>query len=221
MQQLTRISIVNRALLRIGANPLQSETTPGADVYLPVYDSVTAAIIGGYPWHWAIRTRQLSRLSADAVTGQTPTSPWLHTYHLPSDLLGAPRAVYDRVDTKQATTAFELTTGLINGLETPLLRADITAAWMKYTCNAHAQWWPAHIAELITLAVAAEFALTIREDAPLRERLRRDVYGDTSSPGDSGLLGQARVLDAQAKPAQALQVSDSPLNQARQQFRWR
>jgi hypothetical protein len=191
----TRIDIVNRALVRIGASPLVAETDPGADARIMDYDSVVGALLTGYPWYWAQRTRQLQQETA------APASPhWQYQFKLPPDL-GAPRAVYADRLSDEPTANYELSGAA--------LWSNSATIWLRYSMNAPPAQWPPYFAEVVVLAIAAEFALSVREDHVLRDKLRNDVYGSTS--GESGMLGAAKSVDSQAKPAPQLPVMQSPL----------
>lgn len=194
----TRIEMINRAAGRIGASRLQSEAAAQAPARIDVYTGVVEDLLSRYPWSFAKIKRQLARLAT------VPAAHWLYLYQMPSDMLGLPRAVYDSAaEGAVPITAYELSeAGLASSAE---------AVWMLYTVNAPPARWPGYFRELITLALAAEFALVLREDNALRNQLRRDCYGDAQMLGEGGLLAQAKNMDAQAQPSVVIPLAGNPL----------
>lgn len=193
----TRIDIINRQLLRIGSEPLQSEQADGADSHLAIYDSVLEDLISRYPWTFCTMTRRLVQKS------QAPAQRWLYAYALPSDMLGSPRAVYDSESRRAPLTDFELSTGE--------LQADAASVWMTFQTKPSPVFWPGYFRELVVLAGAAEMALSVREDKTLRDVLRNDCYGTPSQMGEGGLFGQAKNYDAQSKPSPVVAEGVNPL----------
>lgn len=193
----TRIEIIDRALIRIGALPLQVETARGASQRIAEYADVVGGLMS-HPWTFATRVRQLSQLSG------TAQPHWTYRYALPADMIGAPRAVYESGDLQIPSQSFELRAAESDTRPGELL-SSATAVWLRYTVNCAPQFWPAYFASLVVMALAAEFSLSVREDHPMRERLRREVYDV------GGMLERAKTLDAQAKPSPRLAISGNPL----------
>ena len=79
----TRTSIINTALMRVGAKGVTAgfQDSPDAQAAEAAYDRVLAHCLGLYPWSFALRTAQLAQ-GADAGDG-------LHryAYPLPADCL--------------------------------------------------------------------------------------------------------------------------------------
>jgi hypothetical protein len=197
----TRLEIIDKALVRMGEEPLGDETAPGADAHLAVWDGVTGLILGVNPWSFNTVTRQLARLT------DPPPMFYTYQYQLPADMLGAPRAVYDKPDCKTPYTQFEV----LN--ET--LCANAETLWLKMDKQPAPARWPAYFVELVTRAMMSEFALSIREDPVLRERLRGECFGTPQEMGTGGLMGQAMVLDSQGKPSPKIQMGSDPFTSAR------
>ncbi len=57
----------------------------------------------------------------------------------------------------------------------------------------------------------SELALTIREDRPLRDKLRQDAFGSPSEGGVGGALGTALANDNQALPSTVVGGGINPL----------
>jgi hypothetical protein len=194
----TRINLINRAASRIGAGRLKDENAPGAEIRIGIYDGVVEDLLSRYPWTFARKKRQLARLAVQ------PDAHFTYLFQLPTDMIGLPRAVYDSPDERaKPVMAWELgEAGLASSFE---------QVWALYTIKAPPQAWPGFFRELIVLAVAAEYALSIREDKSLRSELRNDVYGSAAALGESGMLAQAKNMDAQASPSPSIPVTGNPL----------
>lgn len=198
MPSLSRIQLIDRARRRIGSGPLQTENAPGAASAIDIYNSVTDDLFSRYPWSFGKKKRQLNRL------GQAPTQHWKYRFARPTDLVGVPRAVFDSAaEHARPTTDYEL-------LE-DALHANAPALWMLYPISQTPALWPGFFVELVTLALMAEFALSVREDAALRKSLRQDVYGDPREQGEGGMLGQAKALDTQGQPSPVMAQGWNPL----------
>jgi hypothetical protein len=189
-----RITIINRALLRIGSDPLQGENMPGAETHVAVYDSVVDDICSCYPWSFATPTVQLARET------DPPAQFWKYAHKLPADLIGPPRAVYERSDRAVPLKDFAISGDLILS-NAPDIR-------VKYVVTPLPALWPGYFRELIVLAVAAELALAVREDRMLRNQLREDVYGPPAHMGESGKLGVAKNTDAMGHPGESMDGDD-------------
>lgn len=197
----TRIALIDGALMRIGAEPLQVETAQGAETHIAVYDSVLRFIVSAHPWSFTTVTRRLSRLTA------APSQHWNYQYQMPTDMIGGPRAVFKVSDKRQPFHDYELVGSALATNE-----AEI---WLQYQRLPEIVYWPGYFVELLTVALMAEYALSVREDAVLRERLRGDAFGSPQALGYGGLMGLARAHDGMSKPSPSLSEGESPLIDAR------
>lgn len=193
-----RISLLNRALLRIGANPLQSEADPGAPAHLAVHDSVLERILA-YPFTFAKVTRQLTR----KATAPSPAH-WTYAFDLPAgDRVGPPQAVYPSADVRRATTDYDIV-----GAE---LLGHFTQCWITYSRLVGWERWPGDVREAFVTALMAELALSVREDRALHDRLYAKAFGTPQQMGMGGLFGQAIERDSQATPSDVVGNGESPL----------
>ena len=78
----TRIAICNRALVRIGEAPLQSEVSDEAQAVLPLYDSAVEVGLGLGAMSFAMALRRLAR------DGLKPGGHWLYRHQLPAEFVG-------------------------------------------------------------------------------------------------------------------------------------
>lgn len=198
---LSRIELIDTALVQIGAEPLQSESASGADTHINTFDSIAGYCLSVNPWHWNTITRQLVRLA------EAPQRYWPYQFERPADMLGAPRAFYNSADRRQAFTDVEMNDGTIQTTAEQL--------WCKMDKRSSPDTWPAYFVTVIDTALQARFALSIREDAVLADRLEQRAFGTPQEARRGGLMGQALDIDAQSKPSPVLGMGRSPLIDAR------
>lgn len=194
----TRIILIDRALVRIGADPLGSESAPGAETHIAVYQDVTEDLLTRHPWHFNTQVRQLNRLQA------APDQHYPYAYELPAEMLGSPRAVYNRPDWAIPYTRYEL-------FEERQLRTDAEAIWLKFQKATPPAYWPGYFRSLVVLNLMAELALSVREDRVLRNNLLDDCFGPSQMQGQGGKLGEARALNDMASPSPVLSEGENPL----------
>lgn len=197
----TRLEIIDAALERMGSAPLGDEAAPGASTHLAIWAGVTGFLLAANPWSFNTVTRQLARLTAP------PALHYPYQFELPADMLGAPRAVFDRADCRTPYTLWEILDGA--------LAAEAGALWLRFDRQPDPARWPGYFVELVTQAIMSELALSVREDAVLRERLRQDCFGTPSELGMGGLMGAAMMLDSQGKPSPRIQMGPDPFTSAR------
>lgn len=198
---LTRIDLIDAALVRIGDEPLQSEAAPGAETHLAIFDSVTGYCLSANPWSWNTVTRQLPRL-ADA-----PPRYWKYQFEKPADMLGAPRAFYQNGECRTPFTDVELNDGTV--------QANVGALWLKHDKRSAPDAWPGYFVELIQVALMSQFALSVREDKALMQTLDQQAFGTPSEMRQGGLMGIAMGIDAQGKPSPVVGLGRNALLAAR------
>lgn len=192
----TRVEMLNRALLRLGADPIVSDADPAAAVHLAVYDSV-AEQLAAKPWTFLKQTRRLARLIA------APVANWPYAYQLPADRDGPPRALYADQTMKRAYLNFDI--------QGDTVRTDAEQLWCQWTSVANPARWPGDFREGFTLLLMSELALSIREDRVLRDKLRVDAVGTPGEGGWGGMIGQALHNDNAAEPDVAIGGGLNPL----------
>lgn len=195
---VTRIELIDRALLQIGAEPLKSEAAPGADTHLAIWNSVVEEILTAHTWSCSTFIRELNRRQAP------PEVHWRYSFETPSDMFGSPKAVYDRSDCRVPFTGYEL----FGDRE---LRTNAERIWIKFTKLVSPNFWPGYLRAVIELRLMAAFALSIREDKALRDQLWLDCYGTPSQMGRGGKMAAAIDLDDMAKPSPVLGEGENVL----------
>ena len=194
---MTRLGIIQRLQSRIGDEPIRTEEDPGADALVAIFDDVRDDLLSRYPWTFATVVRRQPRLQA------VPETRYPYYYQLPSDMIGAPRAVYRDCECRHSYTNFDI---FENRLAT-----DAQEVFVKYTRCVPMIIWPGYFRELFNTVVMSEFALSIREDGVLSDRLRVRAFGTPAMMGEGGLLGQAKNQDAQSHGAVVLTEGSNPL----------
>ena len=193
----TRIDIINRALIDIGNGPVQSEDVPPGDSYALQYETHVGAVVSSYPWSFQTRLTKLARLVA------APEAHWVYEYDLPSDMIGAPRAVYPNAERRRPTSDFE-----IRGRK---LFTDHPDIWLRYTMAMNPALWPAYFTALAVLVLKAQFALSVREDSALWLRLTEHAFGPAQMMGEGGKVGEARAIDSGGQPSGVIAIGENPL----------
>lgn len=197
------VEIINRALARIGCLPIQSVLAPGPPGTQPVrtYHSILEDLLSKYPWHFTKRFSALNKLT------EAPPLGWTAQFQLPAGRLTLPRGYFESASSDQPTTRVQIAGNAVYARSLTL--------YAEWQAKPDPNDWPGHFRELMVLALAAEFALEIREDPQLRSELRRDCYG---SPQDQGLGGQFKVssdLDASSNPSPQPAGGANPLTDIR------
>lgn len=199
----TDLIVVNAALARIGCLPVATlESEDPAIVNIKrVYQTVLGDILSKAIWNCAIKTAGLSQL----VT--LPVRQWAYAYALPPDRLGLPRAYYQDKTCRVPLTELQLSDNQV--------WCDAALVWAEYLYRPVPANWPGYLTEVVVLGVAAELALSVREDAALRNRLRVDLYGSDMYQGEGGQFGVAQSLEAQSHPSPQVQGGYNPLMSVR------
>jgi hypothetical protein len=195
----TRIEICNRALTRIGDQPLQSESAPRADVVLQVYADAIAVLNALTPWSFSRRVIQLAREAAVAP------APRAYQYKLPADRSGPPRAVYNSLDALKADRPY-----LDYELSKDLLLTDAEEIFLRYQAIPAIDVWSPLFEMCVITLTAADCAMALHDDEDRRTKLRNEVLGDPRVPGALGLVARAIQADAQGQPSQTLLRSGGP-----------
>lgn len=81
---LSKTALASRALVRIGATPINSfeDDTAEAEISGLLFDSAQDALLSAYPWSFATAQITLPQLEEE------PLADFQHAYQLPIDWLG-------------------------------------------------------------------------------------------------------------------------------------
>jgi hypothetical protein len=197
------VTIANRAVARIGGIQVQSFASPGPSGFIvpETYNSVLEDLLGKYPWHFTKKKAALQRSPAPVDSG------WTWAFKFANDRLAPPRGIYLSPSDRKPFHDWEPAgDGVLSNAE---------QLYGDFQYRPQPSWWPTYFRELVILAVAAELALALREDAGLRSRLRRDCYGDEQYQGEGGQFAVCTALDAQAQPSPIIDGGRNPLTDIR------
>lgn len=181
----TDISVCSRALMNLGASPINSFDTPGdvAKFLKATYPEIRATIISSYAWECMKVRKELTRESV------TPGG-FKYSFLFPGDLIGAPVAAYwSDSPWMRGTSGFE-----VRGRR---IVSNYERLWLEYSAERPEAEWPAWFADLVSSAVAAEIAFMVTDQQNVKDYWDVKTYGTPSENRVGGLMGQAMVLDAQ------------------------
>lgn len=181
----TDVSICSRALMNLGAAPINSFDDPGdtAKMLKLVYPEIRSTIVSGYRWECMKVRKELTRESV------TPGG-FQYQYLMPGDLIGTPDAVYSSEDPySRATSGYE-----VRGRK---IVTNLPRAWVEYSAERPEAEWPAWFADLVMSAVAAEIAFMVTDQQNVKDYWEYKTYGTPSENRIGGLMGQAMTIDAQ------------------------
>lgn len=179
MSSVSDTSIINAALLEIGAEPLPSfsDATGLGDLVPTQYDLLRKARIESYPWRFALRTATLTSLGSSTHAAQ---SDYEYFYRLPETCLR--------------------TIGLLDPFHAPFERfgdeihtmdhaSGVLTVDILYIADVAISFAPTEFCKALSKELAAELAVPIKEDRALKATLQQDA---------ERWWQQARVHDAQS-----------------------
>ena len=180
----TDISICSRALMNLGAAPINSfdQNNDIAKMLKISYPEIRDEIISGYAWECMKVRKELTR------TTEEPGG-YRYAFIMPGDLLGGPSGLFPSADARSGTSAFEVRRNRVV--------TDLPRAWIEYQSRRPEAEWPAWFAQLVTAAVAAEIAYTVTDQQSVKDHWEAKAFGTPSDERIGGLMGQAMTIDAQ------------------------
>lgn len=181
----TDVSICARALMNLGAAPINSFDTPGdVATFLKIaYPELRATIISGYQWECMRVRKELTREAVTPIGFQ-------FQFLAPGDMIGAPVALYwTDQPWVRSTSGFE-----VRGRK---VLANYDRVWLDYSAERPEAEWPAWFANLVMSAVAAEVAFMITDQQSVKDYWEAKTYGTPSENRLGGLMGECMALDAQ------------------------
>ena len=181
------IDICARALLRLGEKPISSfnDGTDPSTTCANIYPELKQHILTIHPWR-----RTMVKKSLQTVTG-APVNKWTKKYQLPSARMGEIQAVYNTTSTGsgiQPITTFELF-----GDE---LFTDEAVIVVDFQSEIGEADFPHYLSELMILALTAEIAFPITDQANLAELYDRKAWGLPSERRQGGYFAVCKSLDS-------------------------
>ena len=187
----TDVSIVNKALLLLGAEAISSfsDGTPAGTAASTIYTEVKLSTLGMYPWSFTIAKTQLTRDS------NTPQNEWTYQYLLPNDmLLGVPRAV--RTSSAAGAALFknwEIAQSAAGGA---VLMTDATEVHIDYQKAVSEGNMPTYFVQLMAYQMAWHLAEVITDQTAKSEYWRSVALGTAAEGLRGGYFRQAANIDA-------------------------
>lgn len=192
---MARIDRINNALVRIGALPVLSDDIPAARPHVEIHDAVLGRL-ASQPLSFLRSTRRLVQRDGK------PEGIWLYAYDMPAESMGPPRAVYYDLDLDPLQEW---------DIEETRLLANKPQIWATITTLANVARWPGDFVELVNLGLMAEFALSVREDRALHDRIYQKAFGTPRENGMGGLFATVLENDAQGTPSTPVGGGYNPL----------
>jgi hypothetical protein len=186
----TGVSICSDALILLGAKPISSfnDGTDESNTCDRLYSDVRDMTLSMYPWSFAYKKVQLSRL----IT--TPTTEWRYEFQLPGDRLGNPRAVY----TSNVANSRPLKDWEIQGDK--LLTNELTI-YIDYPYQTPEFAMPQYFVQLLKYMMAWHLAYPITEQQDKAGYWQGVAIGSPSENGRGGYFRQAMNMDSFGQPS--------------------
>ena len=145
------LDLCNRALSRLGArriNALTLEDSPQAAMALELAQPRIDALLAEFPWRFAIKTKQLTRLA-----GEPPeASGWSYHFAVPTDCLRLHKI-------HEHAARYEIHAHPNSGAR--VIYSNTSELWADMVLRIEAALFPAHVEQAATAVLAAEFAMPI------------------------------------------------------------
>lgn len=187
------LSVCSDALLMLGAKPISSfnEGTDEASVCDALYPNIRDQALMNYPWSFTFKKVQLARL----VT--TPTNEYKYEYQMPSDRLGAPRAVYDSA----SVGAHTVTNYRIMGTK---LLTNEESVYVDYQYPVTESQMPVWFIQLLKYLTAWHIAIPITDQVDKAQYWQSVAVGAPSENGRGGYMRTAMNIDGQNQPTNSI-----------------
>lgn len=144
----SKYDIASAALVLVGAGPVTSfaSTTAAPEIALnQIYDQTVENLYSLYPWRFATKVVQLSKLVA------VPDNKWGAAYSVPSDCIRVQNVLvvgepveYDRIGSEIHTTDW-----------------GTQEIYMTYVYDPGVSEWPGYFTKLVTYDLAQQLALSL------------------------------------------------------------
>lgn len=189
----TGVSICSDALILLGAKPISSfnDGTDESNTCDRLYSDVRDMTLSLYPWSFAYKKVQLSRL----IT--TPTTEWRYEFQLPGDRLGNPRAVY----TSSVANSRPLKDWEIIGDK---LMCNELTIYIDYPYQTPEFAMPQYFVQLLKYMMAWHLAYPVTEQQDKAGYWQGVAIGSPSENGRGGYFRQAMNMDSFGQPSQVI-----------------
>lgn len=171
----TKITVINRALVKLGAERLMSETddNKASRTIEAIYDGLLDGLLRDYRWAFAIKRARLAALSA------TPEHGFQFQYQLPSDCLRID-SVGDHLFDTRLRHSWHENMGPLWQREGNAILSDIESPlYIRYGARiTDPSQWDASFSESFACLLAAELCESITQSSTKKQSALQDL--DTS-----------------------------------------
>ena len=191
----TDLSICSDALILLGASPISSftEGTDAAQACDRLYPDLRNSILSSYHWSWSLTKSQISRLSTN------PTNEWQYAYQLPGNMLSGVLAVFETAGTTERSRRYGWE---IYGEQ---LYTNMQTVYIDYQQSVSEAKMPVYFIRLLRMALAAELAIVITDQATKADYFRGQAFGSPGENGRGGLMREAMNIDARGQSTQIVE----------------
>lgn len=155
----TKVELCSRALVLIGANPINSfnDNTTESDSASHLYDEVVENELSSYPWSFAKKQEQLSRLTTN------PIANYNSAYQVPADCF--------RIDQVTSGNTIQDFRRIGDVIHTNAGKSDKLFA--DYTASIAIEEWPPYFRKMILYKLASTFALSVAQQVDLSDYMAK------------------------------------------------
>ncbi len=197
------IDICASALIKLGAQPIQSFTEPtdNARTCANQFPDFRRTVQTYANWRFNMRKK---KLDLDTVA---PVNEWSRSFGLPPDRIGGPKAVFNSVSAgaRPIPSGWE-----IFGDK---LYTEQEEIWIDYRVDLAVNEWPDYFTTFAIDFFASRISVPVTDLVNMKEAMIIDAFGPPGRP-ELGTFDQAKRIDAQSNVAGVIQT-DSPLVTAR------
>ena len=187
----TNVTVCNKALLFLGAEPITSFTdgTPGANACANIYEDTKKMTLAMYRWSFTIAKQQLAR------DVDTPNSEWTYQYLLPNDILNAvPEAV--RTTSSPGGQLFKNWEMAQSAGQYSVLMTDATEIHIDYQRLVGDGNMPSYFIQLLGYQMAWHLAEVMTDQTTKAEYWRTIALGTATENFRGGYFRQAASIDS-------------------------
>lgn len=201
---ITKIDIINRALVGIGAGvvfSIDDDSDLSAQISL-AWDQLVDFAFGMHDWTFCRKTFKLTRHA------ETPENGWQYGFDLPGNKIGDPLKLMAAAGQSPA----------------PLRNFDLEG-FSVYTCEPNVwarcrvfvdpdYWDPAFRASFVR-ALEGEFCIPVFQDEKLRDQKLTEAFGTPSREMTGGMFGRLIAQNRGSAPVGSPLLDDDPLTAVR------
>jgi hypothetical protein len=200
---LTKFELVSVALMKLGADPIQSfdDPTTIAKSAGKIYEHEKRRILGSYVWKFSLKYASLPRLAA------APLMQWEYQFSLPPDRISDNMFQVFNTDKVDAYSTPHYT------VQDNKLLSNFEEIWVRYQYDIDESMFPTYFEALMVKVMMAEMAFLVTNSSSKEAELKQEVYGTPSEMGRGGLYAQTMAIDSKDTPL--VKINDFTLIEGR------